>query len=99
MGEAHELTLYHLLATGGGGLLGTLAVVWRLWVVPAQQREIALQVRLAKIDSRLDNGDRRFDAHSEKDDRILEKLDRIEERLRSLEQQFAGVAPALAREV
>ena len=98
MPEAHGLTLYHLLATGGGGLLGTLAVVWRLWVVPAQQREIALQVRLAKMDSRLDSGDRRFDAHSQKDDAILAKLDRIEERLRNLETAFAGVAPALTQE-
>ena len=99
MPEEHAVTLYHLVASGGGGMLATIALVWRLWVVPAQQREVDLQVRLAKVDARLDNGDKRFEHHSEKDDRILAKLDAIEERLRNLEQQFAGVAPALSREV
>ena len=92
MPEEHAIGLFHLVATGGGGFLATMGLVWRLWVLPAHKRETDLQVRLALIEGRLDG-------HSKKDDAILEKLDKIEERLRALEQQFAAVSPALAREI
>ena len=94
MPEAHamQVGLLHLFATGGGGVLATIALVWRMWVVPAHKREVDLQVRLALIEGRLDG-------HSKKDDTILEKLDKIEDRLRALETAFAGVAPALQKEV
>ena len=98
MPEQHAIGLWHLVATGGGGMLFTLIAVWRTWIKPAQDARTANEVRLTRIETRLDSGDKRFDSHSEKDDKILEKLDRIEERLRKLEQAFAGVAPALTKE-
>ena len=91
MHEQHAIGLWHLFASGGGGMLATVALVWRMWVMPAHKRETDLQVRLALIEGRLDG-------HSKKDDAILEKLDKIEERLRALETAFAGVAPALKAE-
>ena len=90
--EQHAIGLYHLLATGGGGLLGTLALVWRLWVVPAQAREVELQVRLAKMETRLDSGDKKFDEMSA-------DIKDIKDTIHRLEKAFAAVAPALAREV
>ena len=92
MAEDHAIGLYHLLATGGGGLLGTLALVWRMWVVPAQAREVELQVRLAKMETRLDSGDKKFDEMSA-------DIKDIKDTIHRLEKAFAAVAPALAREV
>ena len=92
MPEGHDIGLYHLLATGGGGLLGTLALVWRMWVVPAQAREVELQVRLAKMETRLDSGDKKFDEMSA-------DIKDIKDTIHRLEKAFAAVAPALAREV
>ena len=91
MDETHAIGLYHLLATGGGGLLGTLALVWRMWVVPAQAREVELQVRLAKMETRLDSGDKKFDEMSA-------DIKDIKDTIHRLEKAFAAVAPALARE-
>ena len=91
MAEDHAIGLYHLLATGGGGLLGTLALVWRMWVVPAQAREVELQVRLAKMETRLDSGDKKFDE-------MGADIKDIKETIHRLEKAFAAVAPALARE-
>ena len=99
MPEAHTIGLYHLLATGGGGMLATLALVWRIWLAPAQAREVALQVRLATMETKLETGDKRFDSHSAKDDQILAKLDKLDERMRAIETAFAGVAPALKAEM
>ena len=92
MPEEHAIGLYHLLATGGGGMLATLALVWRIWLAPAQQREIALQVRLAKMETRLDSGDKKFDE-------MASDLKDIRDTVHRLEKQFSAVAPALAREV
>ena len=93
--EQHGITLYHLLATGGGGLLGTLAIVHRLWLAPLHKAKVELEVWKAKVEERLKQGEHSFVRHAEKDDAILSKLTAIEERLRKLEQAFAGVAPAL----
>ena len=92
MPEGHAIGLWHLVATGGGGMLGTVALVWRMWLAPAQQREIALQVRLAKMETRLDSGDKKFDE-------MASDLKDIRDTVHRLEKQFSAVAPALAREV
>lgn len=97
MDEQHALTIYHLIATGGGGILATVGLIWRLWIVPAREKELALAVWQAKVEERLRNGEDKFQRHTDVDERILAKLESIEERLRRLETAFAGVAPALAK--
>ena len=81
----HHIGLLHLLATGGGGMLATIALVWRLWIQPSQQKAIEDARWKAQMESRMANGERTFQRHKETDDRILEKLVAIEERLRQIE--------------
>ena len=90
--EGHVVTLWHLVATGGAGMLATIGLVWRTWVVPAQAREVELQVRLAKMETRLDSGDKKFDE-------MAADIKDIQQCLHRLEKAFSAVAPALAREV
>ena len=85
-----EVHLWHLLATGGGGLLGTIALVWRMWVVPARDKEISLERWKVQVEARLASGEKQFAAHKDKDSAILDKLNAIEERLRAIEIRLGG---------
>ena len=48
--EAH---LIHFVATGMGGMLATIALVWKVWVVPAHDREVNLAKWQAGMEARM----------------------------------------------
>ena len=85
-----ELTVYHLIATGGGGILATLGLVWRLWIAPAQKRAVDFAAWKAEVNARLSQGESAFARHKDRDDEIVKRLDRIEERLRHIEVKVGG---------
>ena len=89
MHEEHAIGFLHLLATGGGGILATVALVWRMWVKPIHEARVDLERWKAQVEARLKHGETMFARHAKDDSAILEKLNAIEERLRSVENHLA----------
>lgn len=89
MNEEHAVQLWHVLATGGGGALGTIALVWRMWVKPIHDAKVDLERWKAQVEARLENGEKTFSRHSDADKTVLAKLTAIEERLRGVENKLA----------
>ena len=85
-----EVHLVHFIATGAGGLLATIALIWRMWIIPARDKEIALERWKVQVEARLASGEKQFAAHATKDNAILDKLNSIEERLRAIEIRLGG---------
>ena len=94
-----QLTVYHLLVTGVGGMAATLGTVWTVFVRPAQRKEIRLEVRLADIEGKLREGEKAFQRHQDRDDRLEGKIDKLIDSVNQLKQQFSAVGPALNREL
>ena len=89
MPEQQAIGLYHLLATGGGGILATIALVWRMWVKPIHDAKVDLERWKAQVEARLENGEKTFSRHSDADRAVLAKLTAIEERMRRVETSLA----------
>ena len=85
-----ETHVWHFIATGGGGMLATLLAVWRMFVVPAREKELANERWKVQVEARLASGEKLFAGHKEQDSAILAKLEAIEERLRAIEIRLGG---------
>lgn len=93
-----EVHWVHFVATGGGGILATFALVWRIWIQPMHKREVEWEVWKKGVDDRFESGEESFQRHTKVDDEIKAELKEIKAALHRLEKAFAGVAPALHRE-
>ena len=94
-----EITLTHVAVGMALSIVGSVSMLWATWIRPAHRKEVDLQVRLAQIEAKMDEGERKMRALDSKDGEILDLLRSIDNRLRKLENSFAGVAPALNREL
>lgn len=74
------LTITHLAVGMIVAVIGSFATVWATFIRPAHAKEVALQVRLAKMESRLDAGDKRFVA-----------LARLEEQMQQVLTELAAI--------
>ena len=89
--DAHtQLELWHLLLGALVTAIGTFALVWRTFIVPAQEREVARAKWEAGMEARMASGEKAFSRHKDRDDEIVKRLDGIEERLRHIEIQLGG---------
>lgn len=89
MAEEHAVQLWHVLATGGGGILATIGLVWRTWIKPIHEARVDLERWKAQVEARLSSGEKTFGRHAKDDQAILAKLTAIEERLRGVENKLA----------
>ena len=89
--DAHtQLELWHLLLGAIVTGVGTWGLVWRTFIVPAQQREVARAKWEAGMEARMKSGEAAFARHKDRDDELMLKLTAIEERLRHIEIQLGG---------
>ena len=89
MHEEHVVQVWHLFATGGGGILATIGLVWRMWIKPFHDARVDLERWKAQVEARLKNGENTFSRHSDADQAVMQKLIAIEERLRGVETKLA----------
>ena len=74
------ITLGHLAVGMAVSVIGSISMLWATWVRPAHAKEVALQVRLAKMEARLDAGDKRFVG-----------LDRLEKQMQAVLTELAAI--------
>ena len=82
--EAH-IGFLHLIATGGGGMLATVALVWRMWIAPAHKKEVDLQVRLSQLEGRIEQTEKDLEKGSDNFETINKQLQDINKTLTRLE--------------
>ena len=87
--EHQALSYWHLVATGGGGMLGTIALVWRMWVKPAQDEAVRRGKWETQVEARLSSGEKAFARHKETDDELRADIKEIKASLKKVELQLA----------